>query len=165
MDTNYVIINKKTLEIENNNNYIAIDRYLADTIIKLNKKGYYTTSYSRAHISRPFLAITILNELLSNNLITLNNEVKEVIKKTEFEETFILFKNNYEFKSLPKNFKIINGGDNCHLFYHLSIFKEDNDIKLKTLKELDDEFEDSIKELNTWVNNLPDILNTSIKNN
>ena len=164
MDTDYIIINRKTLEKENNENYIVIDRCLADTIIKLNKKGYHIMAYNRARISRPFLAITILNKLSSSNLITLNNEVKEVIKNTEFEETFILFKNNYEFKSLPKNFKIINGKDNCHLFYRLSILKENDDIQLKTLKELDDEHQESIKELNAWADNLPDILDTSIKN-
>lgn len=159
MDTNYVIVNKKTLEEVNNDNYIVIDKCLADTIIKLNKKGYNTLTYSRARISRPFLATLMLNELSSNNLLILNNEVKEVIKRIEFEETFISFKNNYEFKCLPKNFKIINNKDNCHLFYQLSIFKECDDMQLKTLKELDEEYQESIKELNDWANDLPDILN------
>ena len=104
MDTNYVIVNKKTLEEVNNDNYIVIDKCLADTIIKLNKKGYNTLTYSRARISRPFLSTLMLNELSSNNLLILNNEVKEVIKRIEFEETFISFENNYEFKCLPKNF-------------------------------------------------------------
>ena len=56
---------------------------------------------------------------------------------------------------MPAGFKLIDR-DLC---YYLEILKNDDDIELKTLTELDEENHESIKNLEKWAIDLPDISN------
>lgn len=62
-----------------------------------------------------------------------------------------MFEEDYKFKSLPKGFKLIDKD----LTYYISTFSNEDDIKFKTIIELDNERKESIKRLEEWANNLP----------
>lgn len=157
MKSDYVCMNNKTFEIEKIKNIIPVDEKLSKTISILNKKGYYIDLFYRAKISEPFYIGTIIHELNEEGLVVINNETKEkiknVIKECNRECTIILFKEKYNFDSLPKGFTLIGNS----LQYNLSILKDISDIELKTLLELDKENNESIKDLEKWAKKLPNV--------
>lgn len=128
---------------------------MAKTISILNKKGYYTDFCSKAKIFSTYFKGAIIQNLLKEKLLILNKNTKEsirnIVNTNEFESTLIIFKEEYNFDSLPKGYKLV-GTD---LIYNLKVLKEKDDIKIKSLVELDHELTESIKNLEDWVKKLP----------
>lgn len=157
MKSDYIYLNSKTFEIEENNKVIPVDEQLAKTISILNQKGYYVERFNRAKITKPFIISSLIHGLKEQQLLDINDKtkdkIKKIIKNSDYESTLIIFKENYTFNNLPHGYKLI-GKD---LIYNLTALKDGNDIETKELIELDDEHEESIKSLENWANNLPKI--------
>lgn len=155
MKSNYICLNSKTFEIEERNDFIPVDEQLAKTISILNQKGYYIEMFSRAKISNPFMIGVIIHDLLEQELLYINDntkdKIKDIIKKSDYEATIIIFKEAYKFNNLPTGYKLI-GKD---LNYNLSTLENSDDIKFKSLVDLDHELNKSIKDLEEWANKLP----------
>lgn len=155
MKSDYAYLNIKTFDIEEREDIIPLDEQLAKTISILNKKGYYTEAFNRARISKPFLVGAIIHDLVEEGLLEINNntkdKIKNIIKKSDYESTFIIFKEEYKFNNLPNGYILI-GKD---LSYNLSTLKDDEDINIKTLLELDKEYDSSLHALEEWANELP----------
>ena len=148
MNNKYKFLNNKTFDIEYINDVIPIENEMVDIISILNKKGYYTEVYSRAKLSY------LINNLIDKKLLNIDesnkDKIKEVINQNEYEATIIIFKEEYKFANLPKGFNLI-GKD---LYYNLSVLKDTEEIKFKSLSELDEESKNSIKLLKEWVSSL-----------
>ena len=159
MKSSYVCLNSKTFEIEENNIIIPVDRQLAKAISTLNQKGYYVEMFNKATIATPFSIGSIIYELTEQQLLNINdstkNKIKKIIENSNNTSTFIVFKEEYKFDSLPLGYKIIGR----ELFYSLDILKDNDDIEIKKLIELDKEHQESIKNLENWANDLPSIIN------
>lgn len=107
--------------------------------------------FNRAKIAKPFLIGTLIHDLNEQNLITINDQTKNIIEQSDCESTLIVFKEKYRFDTLPKGYEFINNG----LFYNLKVLKEGNKLELKSLVELDRENQDSIENLEKWAISLP----------
>lgn len=153
-DENNICINATTFEIAEIENSFIVNKKLGKTISILNKKGYYTESCCKATLSKPLMISNIIHNLIEEKLIEVNEytteKIRKIIDMSDFESTIIIFKKNYEFKNLPNGFKLI-GKD---LYYNLKILKDGQNIKFKSLVELDKENEESLKLLEKWANNL-----------
>ncbi len=101
MKSEYYFFDSKTFDIEQREDFIPIDEKLAKTISTLNKKGYYTESCNKARISTPFLMGTMVHDLIEENIIEINDNTKDkiekIIKQNDYESTFIVFKEKYNF--------------------------------------------------------------------
>lgn len=154
MKSDYTCLNSKTFDIEEREYIIPVDNQLAKTISILNKKGYYTEMFSRARISKPFLIGAIIHDLVEEELLEINDntkdKIKNIIKQSDYESTLIIFKEEYKFNNLPKGYKLIGK----ELSYNLSTLKDAEDIKIKTLLELDKEHNNSLNYLEEWANKL-----------
>lgn len=110
---------------------------------------------SRAKISTPFLIGNLIHDFIEQELLEINcdtkDKIKNVIKQCDYESTIIIFKEEYEFDSIPSGFKLI-GKD---LFYHLSSLKDAEGIEFKEVRELDKEHNSSLKLLEEWATKLP----------
>lgn len=155
MKSSYSVLNAKTFEIENQENLISVETSLAKTVSLLNKKGYHVDTCSNAKISTPFFIGSLVQGLIDENILKINNlnknKIRKVIQQNDYEAIILNFEKNYRFPKLPKGFTLIKGV----LIYSLSTFSDDNDIKFKTIMELDNERKESIKRLEEWANNLP----------
>ena len=155
MKNGYLSLNAKTFDIENQENLILVDASLAKTVSLLNKKGYHVNMCSNARISTTFLIGAIVQGLIDEKILEINNltknKIKKVIQQNDYQSIILIFEDDYKFKSLPEGFRLI--GKN--LTYYLSTFSDGNDIKFKTLIELDCERDESLKKLEEWANNLP----------
>lgn len=156
MKSDYICLNSKTFNIEKREDIIPIDEQLAKTISTLNKKGYYTEMCSRARISKPFLMGAIVHDLIEEKLLEINNDtkdkIKNIIKQSDYESTIIIFKEEYNFNNLPNCYKLIGK----ELIYNLSTLEECDDIRFKSLVDLDHEHNKSLKDLEEWANRLYD---------
>lgn len=154
MNNKYKFLNNKTFDIEYIDDVIPIENEMVDIISILNKKGYYTEMYSRAKLSSLLLISYLINNLIDKKLLNIDesnkDKIKEVINQNDYEATIIIFKEEYKFANLPKGFNLI-GKD---LYYNLSILKDTEEIKFKSLSELDEENKNSIKLLKEWVSSL-----------
>ena len=159
MLSDYVCLNSRTFEIGKEKDIIPVDEQLANTLSILNKKGYYTEIFNRARISKTFLVGAIIHDLKEQGLLAVTNQtkdiIKNIIKQSDYESTLIIFKEKYNFDKLPDGFKLIDRD----LFYNIEVLKNNDDIELKTLVELDKEHRESIKNLEKWAIDLPDISN------
>jgi len=157
MQNDYVCLNSKTFEFETEKNIIPVDGQLAKVLSTLNKKGYYTQMFKIARIGNPFLISTLIHELKEQGLLNITNEtkdkIKNIIKQSDYESTLIVFKEEYKFDNLPEGYKLIG----TNLMYNLEILKDNDDIEMKTLVELDREHQESIKNLEKWAFNLSNI--------
>lgn len=155
MESNYICLNSKTFEIEERKDFIPVDEQLAKTISILNQKGYYTEMFSKAKIKNPFMIGALIHDLVEQELLDINDntkdKIKDIIKKSDYEATIIIFKEEYKFNSLPNGYKLI-GKD---LNYNLSTLENSDDIKFKSLVELDHEHNKSLKDLEEWAEKLP----------
>lgn len=154
MNNKYKFLNNKTFDIKDIDDVIPIENEMADIISILNKKGYYTEVYSRAKLSSLLLISYLINNLIDKKLLNIDesnkDKIKEVINQNDYEATIIIFKEEYIFANLPKGFNLI-GKD---LYYNLSVLKDTEEIKFKSLSELDEESKNSIKLLKEWVSSL-----------
>lgn len=154
MLSDYVNLNSKTFDIEESETLIPVDKQLVKIISVLNKKGYYTEMCSRAKISTSFLIGNLIYDLIEQELLEINcdtkDKIKNVIKQCDYESTLIVFKEEYEFNNLPNGFQLVGK----LLTYHLSILEDGEDIKIKSLLELDKEHNSSLKLLEEWANKL-----------
>ena len=87
---------------------------------------------------------------MTKNLLVIGDEAKKIIKKT-----FIIFKNKYNFKTLPKRFHLVSTDTESHLYFNLCALKKRNNIELKSLIELQKENEESLTDLEIWAKKLP----------
>lgn len=87
-------------------------------------------------------------------MLEINNNTKEkiknIIKQSDYESALIIFKEEYKSNNLPKGYKLIGK----ELSYNLSTLKDTEDIKIKTLLELDKEHNSSLKLLEELANKL-----------
>ena len=156
MKSDYCCLNSKTFEIIDNKNYIAVDCKLANIISMLNKKGYFIDMFSTAKISKPYIISDLIHNLIKEKILDINKYKEKIIKIIKYDDvecTIIAFKKNYKFDNLPNGYKKIDN----RLFYYLSVLKNENDFSFKTIVELDNELNNSINDLATWVLNLPSI--------
>lgn len=155
MISGYINLNSETFDIIDDDNLVAVDKQLAKTLSILNKKGYLVEIAKRAKISKPFSISDLIYNLIEQKLLTVNEQTEEKIKKVidyeDVESTSIMFKEKYQFKSLPKGYKLINND----LTYNLKVLKEGQSIEFKTLVELDHENQESIRALEEWALELP----------
>ena len=155
MKSDYICLNSKTFDIEESEDIIPIDEQLAKIISVLNKKGYYTEMCSSAKISKPFLMGAIIHELVEEELLEINDDtrdkIKNIIKRYDYESTLIIFKEEYGFDNLPNGFQLFGK----ILSYNLFALEDSEDIRIKTLIELDKEHNNSLKLLDEWINKLP----------
>lgn len=122
-----------------------------NTIIRLlESKGYEIEAYSNASISTPIIIVDLINELVNNNLITINEKTLKIIEKYDLKKTMIFFKKDYHFNNIPQGYKQINNS----LVYNLSFIKDLSNLTFKTDKELDEELNNSLLELERWVEEL-----------
>lgn len=156
MISGYINLNSETFDIIDDDNLVAVDKQLAKTLSVLNKKGYLVEIASRAKIWKPFSISDIIYNLIEQGLLTINEQTEEKIKKVidyeDVESTIIMFKEKYQFESLPKGYKIINND----IAYNLKVLKEGPGIEFKTLVELDHENHESIRNLEEWAEQLPE---------
>lgn len=154
MKSDYICLNSTTFDIDERKDIIPVDEQLAKAISILNKKGYYTETFSRARISKPFLMGAIIHDLIQENLLEINVDtkykIKNIIKQSDYESTLIIFKEEYKFDNLPNGYKLI-GKD---LIYNLSTLEESDNIKFKSLVDLDHEHNKSLKDLEEWAKKL-----------
>lgn len=155
MKSGYINLDSKTFDIIENENLIAVDLELAETLSILNKKGYLVEIANKAKATRLFGMSCTIHELIEQNLLQINQEtlpqIKKIINDNSTEATIIMFKQEYHFEDLPKGYKKINNA----LIYCLNFLKEGPTIELKTLIELDKEKEESLLNLKEWSENLP----------
>ena len=155
MKSDYICLNSKTFDIEETKDIISVDEQLAKTISILNKKGYYTEMCNRARITKPFLMGAIIHDLIEEKLLEINadtkDKIKNIIKQSDYESTLIIFKEEYKFDNLPNGYKLISK----ELIYNLSTLEECDDIRFKSLVDLDHEHNKSLKDLEEWANRLP----------
>lgn len=155
MLSDYICLNNKTFEIEEESGSIPVDKQLAKIISILNQKGYLVEMFSIARITKPFLIAALVHDLIEQELLVVNENTKDKIKKvinnSDYEATLICFKNEYKFDKLPTGYKLI--GKNLH--YNLKILKVSENIETKELIELYKEHEESIKNLENWAIELP----------
>lgn len=153
--SDYICLNAKNFDIEENKDVILVDKQLAKVISILNKKGYYTEMCSRARITKLFLIGAIIHDLIEEKLLEVNenirDKIKRVIKDSDYESTLIIFKDAYSFDTLPLGYKLI-GRD---LIYTLSPLKDDEELVIKSLVELDYEHNKSLQLLEEWADKLP----------
>lgn len=151
---NSICINATTFEITKIENNFIVSEKLGKTISILNKKGYHTELCCKAALSKLFMISDIIHNLIEEKLLEANEntieKIRKIINMCDCESTIIIFKKNYEFKNLPKGFKLI-GKD---LYYNLKILKDGPNIEFKSLVELDKENEESLKLLEKWADNL-----------
>lgn len=156
MQSNYTCLNSKTFDIEERKDIIPVDERLAKSISILNKKGYYIKSFSRANIFSTFFRGAAIHNLIQENLIKINidtkDKIKNIIKQTDYESTLIVFKEETTFNNLPNGYKLTGR----ELIYKLSPLKESDDIKFKSLVDLDHELTKSLKDLEEWAKKLPE---------
>ena len=154
MENIYSCLDNKTFEIIDSKNLIIVDSKLAKTISILNKKGYYVDMFSIAKIGNPFRISDVIHNLIEEKILDIDNhndKIKKAIKYAASESTMIIFKDNYKFDELPNGYEI---HDNC-LFYYLTILKDTETISFKSLVELDNELNKSLKDLEEWAEKLP----------
>ncbi len=155
MKNGYLSLNAKTFDIENQENLILVEASLAKAVSLLNKKGYRVNICSNAHIYTAFLIGEVVQGLIDEKILEINNltkdKIRKVIEKNDYQAIILMFEEDYKFKSLPKGFKLIDKD----LTYYISTFSDEDDIKFKTILELDNERKESIKRLEEWANNLP----------
>ncbi len=154
MKSNYICLNNETFEIENKKDMI-VPYNLAKTISLLSKKGYLISECNNAQLYPPFLLSALVEGLIDENVFKINdtnkNKIRKIIEQNDYESISIIFEDDYKFEELPKGFVF----EGRNLRYVLSIFKDANDIKFKTLVELDKERNESIKNLENWAEKLP----------
>lgn len=135
-----------------------MENVMENIISILNKKGYNTNLYKVATYGKPFLLSSVIYELKEENLLIMTPEakvkIKDIIKASDYESTIIMFKEQYNFDTLPDGFEL-NG---TSLYYNLNVLKDGEEIEFKTLVELDEEIKESTTNLEKWVN---DLLNNS----
>ena len=148
-------LDSQTFDIIENERLVAVDEQLAIPISLLNKKGYLVETSNRAKLIKPFYITCVIQALIEQNLLIVNQYTKEKIKKiidnNDTESTSIRFKNEYQFKNLPKGYKMINNT----LSYNLRFLKVGSNIEFKTLLELDRENKESLLNLKEWAERLP----------
>lgn len=155
MRTDYEIINKSDFDKEKENNFVVVDKRLAKTISILNKKGYYVEACNKARVSNSLLIVNLINGLLAKKLLIMCDETKKIIKKLDCETTFIIFKNKYNFKTLPKRFHLVSTDTKSHLYFNLCALKKTDNVELKSLIELQKEDNESLNDLENWAKKLP----------
>lgn len=111
--------------------------------------------FSVANILKVFSISELTHNLIEKGLLEINEEtkqkIKEVISASDYEESLIIFKDDYKFDTIPEGFKIIGS----HLYYPLSVLKDGDDISFKSLLELGEENRDSLNSLLEWAKKLP----------
>lgn len=158
MQSDYVCLNTKTFEIEKDK-YVSVDKQLARAVATLSKKGYAVEMFSRARISKTFLIGAVIHDLIEENLLTINEQtkdkIKKIIKNSDLESNLITFQKKHKFESLPKGYQLIDDG--IGITYYLETLKDTENLELKTLLELDEEHQESIRNLEVWAESLPDV--------
>ncbi|MBR1679358.1 MAG: hypothetical protein IJ704_01795 [Bacilli bacterium] len=157
---NQVIINTKTYDIENQEEYFNCDKEISEAISILNKKGYYTEASCAGHIKFIYREQdNIDNEFLDNikgNIHFIMLREKEdsfdALARDSFAQTYIKFKNNYSFKTIPDGFEYSK--KHCILQAHVWYYINDGIIK-KSYEEIDEELKKYQNNLLIWARKLP----------
>ena len=159
------LINKKTYDIckhaEDCNDYFICDKVIAPAISLLNKKGYTTYASCSGHYKIEFYEwfdedIKNLEEFKNNPRII----IKKIKEKTfdfwsEIDKTmtYILFDKQYEFKTLPKGFKIDNSNGKTSIESETNFYDESGRKKKNIVEK---EIEEKCKILKDWIEKLPE---------
>ena len=158
MDNN-VLINKKTFEIENNPELFICNKKIAYAVAMLNKKGYITKSSCEGHIEFAWHEIDDCDLDLLAETKTDDRFIILRVKKTGFDyltpnmitSIYIDFKEKYQFKNLPKGFKLEK---NIGWTIRKNIEYKYKDER-RTIDDLEQEKDAYINILNKWVEQLP----------
>ena len=166
-------INKDTFEVkEDLDDYFYCDYEIRNIISNLNKKGY-KTKYSCAGHNEVGLfwplhkeEIVYLDEYLKDSetdkaLHFVRKEKDYFYHKDEKVSTYsyISFEDNYDFKSYPKEFTYELINDKSYISKRIDYYKDENHTIRKTDEEINSEINNTHKDLEEWVEELPIINN------
>ena len=154
-------IDTDTWEIcDNPKNYITVDRGIAKTICVLNKKGYITKSSCEGHHNIRFVDV---DEVDITYLDEFKNDPRAIIKETRDDSfdywtevcgtsIYVVFKDKYEFASIPEGFKLEDG--NC-LRHNIEYY--DKNLKRRNIPSINEEIKKYNKLLYEWASKLPNV--------
>ncbi|MGM9877563.1 MAG: hypothetical protein ACI33S_02835 [Bacilli bacterium] len=154
MISTHSCIDLKTNNILNEKDYIGIEKNLNQVISKLQKKGYLVETCVEIILSKLFIISNLIEELKEVNIITDDtdkNNLLKAIDKVDYQCLSIIFENEYQFKNIPKGFKLSKN----HLVCFISVLKNRDTVEFKNLIELDHELSEIFKNLNDWADSLP----------
>lgn len=157
-------IDKETFEVYNEAPYtFECDKKIAYSVSELNKKGYITEDACSGHYKVEFQEeLNVSKSLLNNfqqNPRCLIREIREnnfdVWTEIDYTILYVLFKEHYDFESLPENFML---GYN-HLEPNTKIqafipYYDERGIR-KSKEEIELEIDKNCERLNEWTKKLP----------
>ncbi len=152
-----VYINLETGEIKDTiEGYIHCDREISKAIYNLNKKGYLTKASCAGHTRFAIYEenncdIDFLEEVKNNPLceiIEVREKDFDYYWKAQITSIYVMFKENYQFSTLPEGFELESDGIIEHIvyFYH--------DGKLRRRKDIQRELDKYQNILTEWTENL-----------
>lgn len=159
--SNDIIIDLEANKIIDNERFIIIDSFIADTINILNKKGYKTKYSCSGHYYEPrkllfrCYNIDLLEEIKKDSLceiVEFNENDFTYWDEREITQIYIMFEGIYEFKNMPEGFILEDGNLISH---QIEFFDKEN--KRKKPNEIMDEIKKYNEILKNWASNLPKI--------
>lgn len=150
-------INKETFEIINN--VFEVDEDIADTILILNKKGYYTKFCCSGHVKDPRIHEIYKNESILENkdnkigyMVNIKKDTCDMLMPYTKTSIYVMFDKDYNFEILPSGFK--KNENTIEMF--INYYEED---KRKIWNDIDKEIKEANKVLYEWAYKLPDLKN------
>lgn len=147
-------ISTKTYEIINDIDFFEVDDDIAEIVSILNKKGYITNACCSGHhngICHKFEADISLLDKTDDNF-TIGKIYKDKFEYfTGYQETriYIMFKEKYIFKTLPKDFILEDNNSNVTIISKTISFYEDG--MLKSDNVINEELKKAQYDLLSWV--------------
>ena len=157
---NQVIINTSTYDIENQEEYFNCDKEIAEAISILNKKGYYTEASCAGHIKLIYREQDNIDKSFYEEakkdirfiILRERDDSFDALARNSFAQTYIKFKENYSFKTIPDGFEY--NKKYCILQAHVWYYINDGIVK-KSYEEIDEELKKYQNNLLIWARKLP----------
>lgn len=151
-------------------NIIVCDRRIAPSVAILNKKGYITSASCEGHYlegcNEQFnVDLEFLSEAQNDShyfIREIRDDSFDCYSEYLASTIYILFKDKWEFSTLPDGFEIIHYDQDDRMLYngtslehHIEFFDDKNHKRPR--KEIEEEIEKYCKILEKWAKDLPDI--------